>query len=152
RDVLGELVDRELRGALDERGLAPKGTRKTRSRLDKVDFYLQVYDLGTQGETFSAIAARLGRRLSTVKSAFVAAGINIFGPQGAPTKRELPLIGFDPENHFQKCAVCKQAERVEEFCPQARAYVGQDTVGEGELPVGRDPLDLSQDSRVPEDE
>ena len=139
RDVLLALIEEDLRKAVHERREV-FGERGGRRRLDKVDFYLRVYDLATRGETFSAIAAALGRRPSTVKSAFVAARINIFGPQAAPTKRELPLVGFDPESHFQKCAACKKAERPEEFCTQARAYVEQDYVGRRELPVGRDPL------------
>lgn len=36
---------------------------------------------------------------------------------------------------MQKCGKCKAAQAVEEMCPAARLYVGQDSAGRDELPV-----------------
>ncbi len=100
--------------------------RAARRRSDKADFYLGVYDRAKEGQTFAAIAKSLKRKLSTVKSAYLSAGRSIFGVAGVPTKKEVPLVGFDQKQHMQSCSTCKAAEKYEDLCPAAQAYATQD--------------------------
>jgi hypothetical protein len=124
-DLLVSLVEEEVRFWLTERS-------RRRRRPDKVEFYLRVYDLAEQGQTFGAIAKALKRRVSTVKSAFLAARRIIFGSAPATSKRQLPLVSFDAGNHCQQCSVCRTAQRFEDMCPQAQYYANQDYASQRE--------------------
>jgi hypothetical protein len=136
RDVLVSLADSRVREAQAERSGSIKRDPRKRRRLDRVDFYLDVYDRAAKGEAFSRIALALGKRPSTVKSAFLAAARNIFGAdQARPSKADVPLVGFDPDRHMTTCAVCKRAESVASLCPAARAYAGQDYSSQRETTV-----------------
>ncbi len=126
-DSLLALVEKELRRFAKER---PRGRR----RLDKTDFYLQVFDLAELGETFKAIAAKLQGRVSTVKSAYLTASRNVFGLSGRPAKKALPLASFDFAGHCETCPKCGKAQRPEEFCRKALLYAHQDQRGQRERP------------------
>jgi hypothetical protein len=98
------------------------------------------------GETFSAIATALGSVPSTVKSAFAVAARNIASaavappvetddgpdepavaeeaPKRATPKRDALAAAFNAETHWTSCAVCSRAEASDEFCAQAKAYMG----------------------------
>jgi hypothetical protein len=119
-DLLVPLVERELRAKA-------LGYPRGRARLDQIDFHLKIFDGASEGQTFPEIAARMRRKLSTVKSAYLVASRNIFGPQRGPSKRGAPLKGFDHEGHCQRCPVCVRAKTGQEMCGKARAYarVGQ---------------------------
>jgi hypothetical protein len=119
-DVLMPLIQQHIRWAQDP---TPK-----RRRLDKVDFYLDVYDRSdTRGEKFSEIALALGRPASTIKSAYVMAKVNIFGSlDAAPSKKAAMLAAFDKEKHFTTCPVCSKAETSDDFCPIAQAALPDD--------------------------
>jgi hypothetical protein len=119
-DQLVPLVERELRAKA-------LGYPRGRARLDQVDFHLGIFDQASNGQTFREIATSMRRKLSTVKSAFLVASRNIFGPQGGPSKRGAPLKGFDHEGHCRTCPICVQATKPQEMCGRARAYahVGQ---------------------------
>lgn len=125
-DVLLPLIERELRGVIRARP-------RRRKRLDKLEFHLQVFDLARSGETFPAIAKKLRRRLSTVKSAYLMAVWNIFGRGNVPRKRDRLLSRFDPTTHTQGCSDCQKAKTFEEMCFVARLWAGEDTKGQREL-------------------
>ncbi len=126
-DLLVTLIEQEIRTARQ------KSTRpRQRRRLDKLEPYLKVYDLAEKGESYGAIAKALKRRVSTVKSAYLAASRNIFGTAKMPRKRALPLASFDPNAHVQRCPTCQRAQKFEEMCAQSRLYAGQETKGQRE--------------------
>ncbi len=126
-DVLLALIQEELRQQTEKRS-------RRRRRLDKVDFYLEVFDRAKDGATFLEIAAELNRRPSTVKSAYLGAANRIFGPPPAPKKARLPLAYFDPSTHSaSSCATCQNAETAEEMCREVRLYVSQDHVAQREI-------------------
>jgi hypothetical protein len=130
-DVLIDMVEDELREAIGDDG-------RQRRRLDKVDFYLGVYDdIAIRGEPFATVARRRNQRVSTVRSAYAAALRNIFGPGAVPSRAELAQSGidwatFDFEKHSRTCPRCKIAPGPDEFCPPVRAYVNQDFKGQQE--------------------
>jgi len=131
-DLLVTLIEQEIRTARQ------KSTRpRQRRRLDKLEPYLKVYDLAEKGESYGAIAKTLKRRVSTVKSAYLAASRNIFGTAKMPRKRALSLASFDPNAHVQRCPTCQRAQKFEEMCAQSRLYAGQETKGQRE-PTGHD--------------
>lgn len=133
-DSLCALVDARARNAINQFRSAKGSTApKTRRRLDRVDFYLTVYDRAESAQTFSAIARALKQRVSTVKSAYLAASRQIFGQETRPSKKALPLTRFDAEAHCQKCAICQKARTPEELCPKALAYANQDRKAQREL-------------------
>ena len=129
-DLLISLINQELSKAIQKR---PRPRR--RRRLDKVDFYLKVYDLAEKGKTFRGIAKTLKRPDSTVKSAYATACKNIYGLNAKPSKKPLPMAtfdwkNFDPEAHFKKCRECKTAKTPDAMCPPLRLYVKQDQQGQ----------------------
>ncbi len=125
-DVLLPLFQEELRQQTENRS-------RRRRRLDKVDFYLEVFDRAKDGATFLEIASELDRSPSTVKSAYITAAQNIFGPARAPTKDRLPLAHFDQTAHVRDCTTCGNAKTAEEMCPEGRGYVRQDHVAQREI-------------------
>jgi len=130
-DLLLARIEDQLRLSVKTYNQRRKQTApRTRQRLKEVDFYLQVYDLAEKGETFSAIADVVRKRPSTVKSAFLAASVNIFGPQVAVPKNLLPMTNFDPKEHCQKCSRCRKATSFKEMCIQARLHTGKVTKGQ----------------------
>ena len=125
-DVLLPLFQEELRQQTEKR-------LRRRRRLDKVNFCLEVFDRAKDGATFLEIAAELNRRPSTVKSAYITAAHNIFGPARAPTKDRLPLAYFDLTAHVRGCTTCGNAKTAEEMCREARLYVRQDYKAQREI-------------------
>ncbi len=125
-DVLLPLFQEELRQQTEKRS-------RRRRRLDKADFYLEVYDRAKDGATFVEIASELDRKPSTVKSAYITAAHNIFGPARAPTKDRLPLAYFDLTAHVRGCTTCRNAKKAEEMCREVRLYVSQDHVAQREI-------------------
>lgn len=121
------LIAQELRQVVNTR-------TRSRTRTDKIDFHLQVFDMASTGKTFSEIAHALRRRSSTVKSAYQFAGRRIFGP-GAdiPSKDALILAAFDLATHNQNCDVCKSVEDPKDFCETAQLYMNQDQVPQHDL-------------------
>jgi hypothetical protein len=99
---------------------------KKKRRLDKTDFYLQVFDLAESGTTFRSIAAKLASKPSTVKSAYLRASRNIFGPERGPSKKSAPHNDIDSATHVAKCPECGKAQKVEELCAKARGWANQD--------------------------
>ena len=123
------LIEEELREQTHHR-------RRKRTRADKVDFHLQVFDMASKGKTFRVIARVLSSRVSTVKSAFLSASSRIFGSDTIPSKDTLAetrtFAGFDKHTHMQKCGICKSAEDPKDFCDAARRYMSQDQVSQRE--------------------
>ncbi len=120
-----------------------RATSKKRRRFDKVDFQLEVYDRAAAGHKFSQIATRFGCPIPTVKTAYVAALQNIYGPSESPPKKELVISNVDVENHFKNCRVCNDVDRAvdtrnEFFCPEIQVYISQETRGQREI-TGLDP-------------
>src|SRR5262249_2921216 len=111
-----------------------------RHRADKADFEIAVYDRVMKGELFRAIALKLRRPVSSVKSAYLAACRNIYGSGPPRRKRDMRQEGFDPGDHSRTCRVCRVATGVDDMCAAARAYTNQDYRGGAELPVGLDVL------------
>ncbi len=126
-DDLLPLIEAELRDQIGNR--PPK-----RRHLNKVDFHLAVFDLACEGLTFASIADELGRRPSSVRSAYFAAAQRVLGPANIPEKRHLPLDYFDPTTHAKTCSTCKNAKAVEEMCPETQRFIRQDHVAQRELP------------------
>lgn len=82
-DIILGAFEQELRDVVAK--------RKGRLRVDKVDFYVRVYDLAAAGEPFSRIAHTVRKPLSSVKSAFFVARANVFQASPGRSKRALPL-------------------------------------------------------------
>jgi len=150
QDVLEAEIKRELCKAIrtrrnyEKRGLLP--SRPQRVHLEKIGFYLKVYDQAAAGQTFRKIAKGLKKRVSTVKSAYLVACRSIFVGSQKPPKRHLPAKAPGVLHDCEKCPVCRCAERPEDLCPVAKAYAGQDQVSQRELP-GVDTLrDLNVDN------
>ncbi len=140
QQFLIEVIDGMLRQRKNGSSLAPSRRR----RMDKVHFYLQVYDRAEACETFPAIARGVGKRVSTVKSAFLAAGRMIKGltvpgdgdgtrhqslgrgKAQVPTKRDLVLGSINTEKHVLRCPQCRSAKTPKEMCAPAQKYVEQD--------------------------
>ena len=99
RDVLMERIEEHLSQAIQQHRHGPA----RRKRWDKMDFYLGVYDLARNGESFRAIASAVGnKRLSTVKSACCRyAELFFVMDQLVRTEREglLPGLLFPPRTH-----------------------------------------------------
>ena len=121
-------------------------SRKARRRWDTFDYYLQVYDLGMENETFATIARTLKKRVSTVKSAWlsIARTISSFDltgqkksqlhlPRAYRTKKQLILKAFDPTNHVSQCERCTKAKCANEMCLQVQLFISQETRGQREL-------------------
>jgi len=130
-ETLLPLIEKEVRKH-------SKAHARGRQRLDQADFYCKVFDLAENGQTFRTIARELRRPLSTVKSAYLAACHNIFGPSGGPSKTVLPVASFDWENfdaeaHYASCAECRRAKDADAMCALIRAIVRQDERGQREL-------------------
>ncbi len=125
-DVLLPLFQEELRQQIEKRS-------RRRRRLDKVDFYLEVYDRAKDGATFRKIATELKRSPSTVKSAYLMAVQNVFRSVDTPRKGRLSLPYFDPTTHVRDCATCLNAKTGEKMCREFRLYVGQDHVAQREI-------------------
>lgn len=145
-DVLIALIEQDLRDAIAGR------TSKRRRRPEKIDFYLAVYDQAVLGKSFRDIATALGKPVSTLKTAYLVACGQVYamrsprpssaleaspttaGPEfirpesvrAAPSKSQLPIVSLDPDTHMKTCRTCLRANRLEELCSQARAYVNQD--------------------------
>lgn len=135
QDVLEGLVKEELRKALKERQrLVAKGQLPAppkRQRLDKVDFYLEVYDRAAGGEPYRKIATALRSSRSTVQSAHVRAMRLIGAPH---TKRRparhSPTVTWkksDPDSyittHLRKCQICRVAEQFDQRCDGFKSWV-----------------------------
>lgn len=132
QDVLLTLIEQALRQVIGERSTLIKRDSGKRQRTDTADMGLAVYDQVMKDVTFPEIATTLGRPVSSVKSAYLATARKIFGSAPPRRKRDMPAEGFDPANHFQTCKACKDAQRPEDFCGPARAYVRQDQVSQRE--------------------
>ena len=139
-DVLLETIKKELTKATE-------GGRGRRRR-DKLDYYLQVYDRAKLGERFSVIAHGLKKKVSTIKSAYLAIGRMIvsFDPkaqpkmpsrhnQAPPAKNQVALLDFDPTTHMAQCRQCSEAETFDAMCEVAKAYSEQEVRGQRELPL-----------------
>jgi hypothetical protein len=155
-DIIEEAVKAEVRRAHKERTEldATRGVGQLkRIRWDKNDFQLKVYDLTKEDKTFSEIAGKLRKPVSTVKSALlvVQRKINSVRPigeqlppqteNGLPSKYDLPIAGFDPEDHVSRCQICSKAKTPENYCPQAQAYMNQDYASQYPLHNGRQASD-----------
>lgn len=125
-EALLPLIEKEL-------GRHSPRHRRGRRRLNQVEFHLKVFDLAEEGMTFKAMAVKLGRRPSTIKSALLVARRKIFGDAPIPSKAALPLLDFDPATHVPRCSTCQNALALEEMCGKARAYGRQDHRGQREL-------------------
>src|SRR5262249_41456628 len=99
----------------------------------RVDFYLRVFDMACEGKLFRDISSELQSRISTVKSAFLAARRNIFGPGAGPSKREAALVDLGPRKHLQNCPTSRAARRLQRMCPKAQRYGQEDHRGQIEL-------------------
>jgi hypothetical protein len=127
-ETLLPLIEKEL-------GSHSHAYRRGRRRLDRVDFYIQVFDLAESGETFKDIARKLKCRPPTVKSAFLAARRNVFGFVAGPSASSFLSPASTSTRHSQKCPICRKAEEFEEMCTQARRYALQDHKSHRELMV-----------------
>lgn len=87
-----------------------------RLRMDKLNFYFDVYDLAMKGTSFKIIARILGKKLSTVKMAFRAACQEAYGKvESKVVLREaalnrakgLPSRSSDFKTHIQGCGQCQ---------------------------------------------
>lgn len=139
RDILIERIEQELSKVMRKR-------HKARRRWDKFDYYFRVYDSAMAGETFTAIARALNKRVSTVKSAFLAIGKTIYycdstglrrihanRDRGLPKKKTLVLMYVDAATHISHCELCKKAQTVDEMCKVSQIFITQDTRGQVEL-------------------
>jgi hypothetical protein len=103
---------------------------------------LRVWDSVRKNRDLSEIAARLGKRTNQVEGLFWEAFTDICkiprppeskerGPRGRPRKR--PVVEFNPDKHRKGCPKCKNFNRFEELCDEARAYVTGNTVSQRHL-------------------
>jgi len=63
-----------------------------RRRADKIDIQLAVFDCCLHGMTCRAIARKLRRPVSTVRSTFAVAWRNVFGVNGPPAKKKKTAV------------------------------------------------------------
>jgi len=135
QDVLEEIIKKEVRNAKAER-LMFESNLQERVHLDKTEFQLKVFDLAFDNRTFKEIAASLHRSVSTVKSALLSVKrkITSIRPVGEappdssqviPTKKELSLSGFNPDEHCAQCPICKKASTEDYMCEQAKLYLNE---------------------------
>jgi len=95
---------------------------------------LKIWDLFVEKRrTFSQVARQIRKPVSTVKSLFWAARLDILGvPQKAKRSRAdrqaVMIAQMEPKDqrHFEECSECRKAKTPEDFCPPYRAYVTQD--------------------------
>ncbi len=102
-DLLLPLIEEEIRTAHPFLG--------RRRHRDKDAFKLKVYDLAQKRVPFTLIAMKLKSRVSTVKSAYIAARRNIFENIAGKL------------HDCEKCPTCKKAKTIDQLCPQARADI-----------------------------
>jgi hypothetical protein len=97
QDVLVALIQQALREAIGERSALLKRNPRKRHRADKADVGLAVYDMVLAGTTFGAIAAKLMRPVSSVKSAYLSTCWKIpdFAADGAEYRRCRVQIAAD---------------------------------------------------------
>jgi hypothetical protein len=117
------LIEKTLRDVYKAKRVETRRRRPTEATMQ-----LKIYDLAMAGDKFSAIARKVRRPVTTVKSAFHGATMKIFGEQRQ--RKEARLTGFTPEAHFAVCEICKTATTVAEMCSQARFYIDQDQVSQ----------------------
>lgn len=105
-----------------------RGRPTKRGRPGSLDFQLAVFDqVKLEGQDFRTVARRLGKPISTVRSAYLAACRKVGVAGVPPAKRRAPPNDPGP---CDKCPNpgCRSAQRPEEFCPAHRAWVEQDRV------------------------
>jgi hypothetical protein len=132
RDILIERVEKEISKAMSQ-------SRKVRRRWNKFDYYFQVYDSAMAGETFTTISRTLKKRVSTVKSAFLAIGKMIYfcdrpglarsdahRESTLPKKKTLVLMNFDSDTHISRCEICKKALAVSQMCRVSKIFASQE--------------------------
>lgn len=147
-DVLVVLIESEikrvisgkknLREAIHRKNGHPP-PKSSRQRMDKIGFYLRVYDQTETGKSFSEVARTLKRPLSTVKSAFLRISKEILGLRPMDkdsgeggrkdppiTRKKTILARFEPESHLMECTTCKEAKTFEDMCAKAQHYALQD--------------------------
>lgn len=115
---------KEHRRNLEEQGRMNK--RPERLRLDKVDFYLQVFDRAEGGEPYRTIAVELNKPKSTIQSAHVAAIRLVGSGRGLNKPKEKGPAAREPfnfERHIAECATCKAAEGPAEYCDGCRSWI-----------------------------
>src|SRR5262249_32633825 len=101
-DTLLPLIEREL-------GRYSRQYRRQRRRLKEAPFNLRVFDLAESGETFKAIFQTVRKPVTTVRSAYLTASRNVFGPGLTHSKKTLPLVNFDANAHCETCPTCRKA-------------------------------------------
>jgi hypothetical protein len=113
--------------------------KKRRERPEQYARRLRVWDAVKKYGTFAQAARCLRMKESTLKEVYVMAARDILDTKDPRNPRQRVLTDFDPIKH-RDCPTCQTARRVEEMCPQARAYTSQD---EGSL-LGRLSATLDQ--------
>ncbi len=128
-DLSSGRLDSHLIARLTKKASKTLKLPTSRTRLDKQDFQLDIYDRVKKGEkltqlrdNFESLAYK--KSLSTVRTAYESACLKIHGKIIPP--EELPLLGFDPkQNDIRNSCGCI----AEKLCPKHEAYANQDFGG-----------------------
>jgi len=113
--------------------------KKHRSRPDKYEIKLKIWDKYQELKNYAAVAKELRLPRTTVEETYVSVYKDIIGTSLKGKKLRDKRAAGTPKNHFQECTKCKCATRFEDMCPAGRALVNQDQVSQRELTVGGSP-------------
>lgn len=135
QDVLEGLIRGELRIAKARReqlqNIGALPLEPDRLHVEKVDFYLQVYDKAEAGEPYRLIARTLRRPKSSVQYAHVVAKLLIGGPPSVRSRPRTHIEGQarsspDPatytRQHDRQCEICQAAEHYQDRCAGYRSW------------------------------
>ena len=100
------------------------GPTKNRTRADKFELRLQVFEAYSALRDFGEVARELGKPPTTVRGLYLRACADVTGEQPKGSRKQRRLTGFHPAGHARTCGKCRSAQRVEDMCPAARALVG----------------------------
>lgn len=111
---------------------------KKRRARDVYDQRLRVWDAYQEHRSFNRAAESLAMPVSTVKRHCFQAHVDIYRrrPSGRTAARRATGVTTD---HLRTCGTCVRANREQELCAAARAYISQDHVAQREQPGGREP-------------
>jgi hypothetical protein len=135
QDLLEALVKDELKKAKENRnrlqreGLLQTASDPERLHVEKIPFYMEVFDRHSAGEPYRTITTDLRSRKSTVQYAHVVA-MRLIGGSPPPQRQTDFRAAADVRNpdgwirpHLQQCQVCTAANHWNDHCDGFKSFV-----------------------------